>query len=242
MLFVGGKGVGKRSLAKECATLLFGSDESFFAINAEDYKSIYGVNRLIGTAGGDGGLLTEQIRRKPRCLLFFDNVNKADTELLSIIRRILEEGTVTDGNGLKISFKSCFVVLSICKESGTAACFTKAERTVDPITKELEALTDETAIFESAGEKELTAVAEACFEELKRSLMDKGIVLEKSDNFLPTFAAHWHTKGISHGDLRRQLKRYAAKMISEESKGKSAWKTILHFEEGKENNKITAKN
>ncbi|MBE6677595.1 MAG: ATP-dependent Clp protease ATP-binding subunit [Ruminococcaceae bacterium] len=240
LLFVGGKGVGKRSLARECAKLMFGCEDAFFAFDAEEFRGGYGANRLIGTSGGEGGLLTEKVRRKPRCLLFFDNVNKADAELLSLIRRISEEGALDDGNGLRISFKGCFVVLSACKEAEAAAGFAKAEKAADPLLRELAAIADDTVHFAPSGEKELAEVAAACFKDLKQALSVKGLHIESDPALLPSVAAHWHAKGLSHGGLCRILKRNTARLIAEEGMGLGD--AVLCWEGDKEKIKITAKN
>ncbi len=240
LLFVGGKGVGKRSLARECAKLMFGCEDAFFSFDAEEFRGSYGANRLIGTSGGEGGLLTEKVRRKPRCFLFFDNVNKADAELLSLIRRISEEGALDDGNGLRISFKGCFVILSACKEAEATAGFAKGVKTADPILREIASIADDTVSFAASGEKELAAVAEACFSALKKELGNKGLRIENDPALLPSVAAHWHAKGLSHGGLCRVLKRNAAKLIAKETGyGGDA---VLCWEGEKEKIKITAKN
>lgn len=240
LLFIGNRGVGKRSLARECAALTFGNEDSFFCFDAEDYKGSYGVSRLIGTAGGEGGILTEKVRRKPRCLLFFDNINKAEGELLSLIRQICEDGVICDGNGLKISFKGCLLVLSACKGAEGTAGFSKAEKAADPVIKELSAAADETVMFAAAGEKELAAVAEGCFKDLKQELLQKGVRIEGDAEALPAVAARWRAKGLSHGSLCRMLKRNAARLASKDEGLTKAF--AFWGEEDKENFKITAKN
>ncbi|MBQ4647911.1 MAG: ATP-dependent Clp protease ATP-binding subunit [Clostridia bacterium] len=242
LLFVGGKGVGKRTLAKECAKLLFEDDDAFIAFNAEDYKGSYGVSRLIGTSDGDGGLLTEKIRRLPRCVLFIDNVNKADSEFLSIIRQTAEAGELRDGNGLKVSFNGCLTVLSACREEGGVAGFAKTQRCAEPVLKELEELADETVFFAPSGEKELEEVADGYFEELRLNLWTKGVLLDKAEDFSSAYAKSCHSKGISHGGLRRRLKRTVDRLIAEQTGLHSPLDAVLFWENGEEKLKITAKN
>ncbi len=241
LLFVGGKGVGKQSLAKATARELFGSEDAFVCFNAEDYRGGYGTEKLLGVRGGDGGVLTEKVRRSPLCLLFFDNVNKADTELLSVIRKIIEEGVLADADGLKVSFRSCYLVLSVSEEKGCTAGFTAAERANTPVIRELAEAADETVSFAPPKEKELVAVAEGCFESLKRELAHDGISLCKSESFLRDIAAHEAALGVSHGGLYRKLKRSTARLIAEEALVRPAEATLF-WEDGKEKLKISVKN
>ncbi len=117
MLFTGPTGVGKTELCRAMAEELFGSAEAMIRLDMTEYMEKQSVSRLIGAPPGyvgyeEGGKLTEAVRRRPYCLVLFDELEKAHPDVTGILLQIMEEGQLTDSNGRKVSFKNAIVVMT----------------------------------------------------------------------------------------------------------------------------------
>ena len=116
-IFMGPTGVGKTELAKVIAREVFGGEDSLIKIDMSEFAEKHNVARLVGAPAGyvgydDGGKLTEQVRRKPYSVVLFDEIEKADPEVFNILLQILEDGTLTDGQGTKVKFNNSIVILT----------------------------------------------------------------------------------------------------------------------------------
>ena len=116
-LFLGPTGVGKTELCKAVSEHLFDSERHITRIDMSEYMERHSVARLIGAPPGyvgyeAGGALTEAVRRRPYQLVLFDEVEKAHKEVLNVLLQLLDEGTLTDGQGRKVDFRNCLVVLT----------------------------------------------------------------------------------------------------------------------------------
>merc|ERR1712224_223037 len=116
-LFLGPTGVGKTELSKALANRLFDSDDAMGRIDMSEYMEKHSISRLIGAPPGyvgyeAGGQLTESIRRKPYCVLLFDEIEKAHKDVFNILLQILDEGRVTDGQGRTTNFKNTIIILT----------------------------------------------------------------------------------------------------------------------------------
>ena len=116
-LFLGPTGVGKTELCRALAEALFGSGEALLRFDMSEYMEKHAVSRLIGSPPGyvgheEGGQLTGQVRRRPYCVVLFDEIEKAHPDIWGILLQILEEGTLTDSLGRKADFKNAIVVLT----------------------------------------------------------------------------------------------------------------------------------
>ena len=117
LLFVGKTGVGKTEMCRALAEELYGSRKSMIRLDMTEYMEKQSVSRLIGAPPGyvgyeEGGKLTEAVRRRPYCLVLFDEIEKAHRDVLGILLQIMEEGTLTDSNGRSVSFKNAVVVMT----------------------------------------------------------------------------------------------------------------------------------
>lgn len=116
-LFLGKTGVGKTELVKALAKNLFGSADAMFKIDMSEYQEKHNVSRMIGSPPGyvgygEGGQLTEKVRRKPYCVILFDEIEKAHPDVRNIFLQVFDEGNLTDGQGRKVSFKNTIIVMT----------------------------------------------------------------------------------------------------------------------------------
>jgi ATP-dependent Clp protease ATP-binding subunit ClpC len=114
---MGPTGVGKTELAKVLAREVFGGEDSLIKIDMSEFEEKHNVARLVGAPAGyvgyeDGGKLTEQIRRHPYSVVLFDEIEKAHPDVFNILLQILEDGTLTDGQGTKVKFNNSIVILT----------------------------------------------------------------------------------------------------------------------------------
>ena len=116
-IFMGPTGVGKTELAKVIAREIFGGEDSLIKIDMSEFGEKHNVSRLVGAPAGyigydDGGKLTEQVRRHPYSVVLFDEIEKAHPDVFNILLQILEDGTLTDGQGTKVKFYNTIVILT----------------------------------------------------------------------------------------------------------------------------------
>lgn len=116
-LFVGPTGVGKTELCIFLSELLFGSRKALIRLDMSEYMEKHSVSRLIGAPPGyvgygEGGILTEKIRRRPYSVVLFDEIEKAHPEIYNILLQILEDGNLTDSQGRSVSFKNSLIILT----------------------------------------------------------------------------------------------------------------------------------
>ncbi|RYQ94205.1 hypothetical protein Ahy_B08g089088 isoform C [Arachis hypogaea] len=117
MLFCGPTGVGKTELAKSLAACYFGSEAAMIRLDMSEYMERHTVSKLIGSPPGyvgygEGGILTEAIRRKPFTLVLLDEIEKAHPDIFNILLQLLEDGQLTDSQGRRVSFKNALVVMT----------------------------------------------------------------------------------------------------------------------------------
>ena len=116
-LFLGPTGVGKTELCKALAEALFDDEKNMVRIDMSEYMEQYSVSRLIGAPPGyvgydAGGQLTEAVRRRPYCVLLFDEVEKAHPDVLNVLLQVLDDGRITDGQGRTVDFKNTIIILT----------------------------------------------------------------------------------------------------------------------------------
>lgn len=116
-IFLGPTGVGKTELARALADVLFDGSEALVRIDMSEFSESHSVAKLIGAPPGyvgfgEGGQLTDAVRRKPACVVLLDEIEKAHRDAQQLLLQMLDEGTLTDGRGRKVDFTSAIVVLT----------------------------------------------------------------------------------------------------------------------------------
>lgn len=117
LFFVGPTGVGKTELAKALAEFLFGDEEAFIRFDMSEFNHEHSDQRLVGAPPGyvgyeEGGQLTNAIRKRPFCVLLFDEIEKAHLRILDKFLQILEDGRLTDGRGQTVSFSEAIIIFT----------------------------------------------------------------------------------------------------------------------------------
>ncbi|MBI3509013.1 MAG: ATP-dependent Clp protease ATP-binding subunit, partial [Chlamydiia bacterium] len=116
-LFLGPTGVGKTLLAKQLAIHMFGGDDALIQVDMSEYMEKFAISRMTGSPPGyvgheEGGQLTEQVRRRPYCVVLFDEIEKAHPDVMNLLLQILEEGRLTDSFGRKVDFRNTIVIMT----------------------------------------------------------------------------------------------------------------------------------
>jgi ATP-dependent Clp protease ATP-binding subunit ClpB len=116
-IFLGPTGVGKTELARALAEFLFDTEQAMIRIDMSEYMEKHTVARLIGAPPGyvgyeEGGQLTEAVRRRPYCVLLFDEIEKAHHDVFNVLLQVLDDGRLTDGQGRTVNFKNTVVIMT----------------------------------------------------------------------------------------------------------------------------------
>ncbi len=193
LLFTGPTGVGKTELCRALAEELYGSKENFIRLDMTEYMEKHSVSRLLGAPPGyvgyeDGGKLTEAVRRRPYCIVLFDELEKAHRDVLGILLQIMEEGVLTDSTGRKVSFKNAVVVmtsnvggekrgegLGFCPESDP-----RAESLREFFSPEFLGRIDAVVAFSRLSDASMEKIAEKYLDQLGQRLRKRQMELEYS--------------------------------------------------------------
>ena len=116
-IFLGPTGVGKTELARALAEFLFDDEQAMVRIDMTEYMEKHTVARLIGAPPGyvgydEGGQLTEAVRRRPYCVVLFDEIEKAHPDVFNVLLQILDDGRLTDGQGRTVDFKNTVIIMT----------------------------------------------------------------------------------------------------------------------------------
>lgn len=116
-VFLGPTGVGKTELSKALAEALFGDENAMVRVDMSEYMESHSVSKLIGSPPGyvgfdEAGQLTEKVRRKPYCVVLFDEIEKAHPDVMNMLLQILDDGRLTDATGRTVSFKNAVIIMT----------------------------------------------------------------------------------------------------------------------------------
>ncbi len=244
-IFMGPTGVGKTELAKTIAREVFGGDDSLIKIDMSEFGEKHNVARLVGAPAGyvgyeDGGKLTEQIRRKPYSVVLFDEIEKAHPDVFNILLQILEDGTLTDGQGTKVKFNNSIVILT--SNLGAEEMYRESEMGFSVKTKkdakalevehaaneasamkalrklmrpELVNRFDSIITFNALSEKDVDRIFTNMIEDLKKRLAGKSIGLQLTDNAKKRLIEKGYDTKNGARPLRREIEDELETLIAD---------------------------
>jgi len=208
-LFLGPTGVGKTELCKALAAFLFDTEEAMVRIDMSEYMEQHAVARLIGAPPGyvgyeEGGRLTEAVRRRPYCVVLFDEMEKAHPDVSNVLLQVLDDGRLTDGHGRTVDFTNTIIVMTSnigsqqllemsergdSDEAIEAAMMDRLKHSLRP---ELLNRIDDTIVFHSLSKSQLRSIVEVQLGHLRTRMADRGLSLTIDDAALDQLAdAGW---------------------------------------------------
>ncbi len=241
-LFLGPTGVGKTELCKTLAESMFGSENAMVRFDMSEYMEKHTVSRLVGSPPGyvgfdEGGQLTEQVRRKPYCVLLFDEIEKAHPDIFNLLLQILEDGIVTDSQGRKVDFKNTVIIMTSnigakAISQKTAFGFAgdisheKDQKAIkDEVMGQLKTAfrpefinrIDDIIVFKQLEQKDITQIAGRMVEVLSRRVKENlNITLTFSEEALEKLSQLGFDKTYGARPLRRAIQTHVEDPFSEE--------------------------
>ena len=225
--------MGKTELAKALANELFKTDRALIRYDMSEYAEAYSVSKLIGSPPGyvgydDAGQLTEKVRRKPYCVVLFDEIEKAHPDVLNIMLQILDDGRITDSHGKVISFENTVIVMtsnagSDWKGSGIGFAESISKQNKDKVHRALKAIfrpeflnrVDEIVVFDELNSEEMTQILDIMLGELSEMLSNKGITLSVSDEVKASLVKDAIAEHLGARPLRRLIGRRIEDKLSD---------------------------
>jgi ATP-dependent Clp protease ATP-binding subunit ClpB len=238
-IFLGPTGVGKTELAKTLAEFLFNDSKALIRLDMSEYMEPHSTAKLIGSPPGyvgyeEGGQLTEIVRRRPYCVILFDEIEKAHPQVFNILLQILDDGRLTDAKGRSVNFKNVVIVMTSNVGSDIIYRMNEfgfsGERSQQDILNEKELRDkvlaslreqfkpeflnriDDLIIFHPLKEKVLERIVELQIHEVQKRLAEKNITLRIS----PEVKAYLTKKGYDPHYGARPLKRVIQNEILDE--------------------------
>nr|MBA3532078.1 AAA family ATPase [Ardenticatenales bacterium] len=233
-IFLGPTGVGKTELARSLAAFLFDDEEAMVRVDMSEFRAGHTVSRLIGSPPGyvgygEGGQLTEAVRRRPYQVVLFDEIEKAHPEIFNVLLQVLDDGRLTDGQGRTVDFRNTVIIMTsnlgtkyMAKGNGPLG-FRVGDRAdqksinnqaIEDDLKEMfrpEFLNrvDEIIIFESLSRAQLREVVELQVHRVMKNLSENGLNIQLDESSRDWLA----NKGYDPQYGARPLKRVIMRAI-----------------------------
>ena len=225
-LFMGPTGVGKTELAKTLAADLFDDENNMVRIDMSEYMEKHSVSRLIGAPPGyvgyeEGGQLTEAVRRKPYCVILFDEIEKAHPDVFNILLQILDDGRVTDSKGKTVDFKNTVIILTSnlgsqylldgidnngeIKEEAKNAVMEALKNSFRP---EFLNRLDEIIMFKPLTKNDIKQIIDLCIKDLNKRLKDKDISIRLTEDAKNYCADNGYDPAYGARPLKRFIQKH----------------------------------
>ncbi|WCB92779.1 ATP-dependent Clp protease ATP-binding subunit ClpC [Baekduia alba] len=225
-LFLGPTGVGKTELVKVLSERLFASEDALVRIDMSEYREPHTVARLVGSPPGyvgygDGGQLTEPVRRRPYSVILLDEIEKAHPEVWNVLLQLLDDGRLTDGEGRTVDFTNAVIVMTSNLGAGRAKRgigFTAADAPTDDdrmlaaaksaFLPEFINRIDEVVTFSPLGNEQVTKIASLIVERVAGRLSDeRRITLTVDEELTAQLAADGFDEEFGARPLQRHVRR-----------------------------------
>ncbi|OGH87532.1 MAG: hypothetical protein A3J93_03320 [Candidatus Magasanikbacteria bacterium RIFOXYC2_FULL_42_28] len=252
-LFVGQSGVGKTETAKALARALYADKDALIELNMSEFNEAFGVSKLLGSPAGyigykDSNQFTDRVKMNQYCVVLFDEIDKAHSDVTKLLLQILENGEINDSTGKKISLKHAIIILTTTvgaeemNRSGfgfgeKATAQANAEKEVKEKLKkqfspEIINRLDEICVFKTLTTTDFAKIAELEINELNERLTPHNTRVIVNDEMLNKLSTRVDPKDGAR-QMRRQLRGEVEKLLAEiilESKVKKNYQLILNEE------------
>jgi ATP-dependent Clp protease ATP-binding subunit ClpB len=243
-IFLGPTGVGKTETARVLAEFLFDDESAMIRIDMSEYMEKHTVARLIGAPPGyvgyeEGGQLSEAVRRKPYCVILFDEIEKAHSDVFNVLLQVLDDGRLTDGQGRTVDFKNTIVIMTsnigspIIQEYFMDGKTDKSAHSAmeDKVLAELKKhfrpeflnRVDDVIIFQSLDESELTRIVDIQLGRLEQRLTQQNLTLDVDAAAKKLIASEGYDPQFGARPLKRAIQEFlldplATKMLARDFK------------------------
>ena len=216
-LFVGPTGVGKTELAKQLAIDMFGNKDAIIRLDMSEYSNRTAVSKLIGATAGyvgyedNSNTLTERVRRNPYSIVLFDEIEKADPQVITLLLQVLDDGRLTDGQGNTVNFKNTVIIATSNAGFGfgsDAQDESKAdimERIAPYFRPEFLNRFNGVIEFNHLSKDDLKKIVDLMLNQVNKTLAKKGITLDVTDDAKALLMEQGYDKAMGARPLRRVI-------------------------------------
>ena len=216
-LFVGPTGVGKTELAKQLALDMFGNKDAIIRLDMSEYSDRTAVSKLIGATAGyvgyedNSNTLTERVRRNPYSIVLFDEIEKADPQVITLLLQVLDDGRLTDGQGNTVNFKNTVIIATSNAGFGYGSD-NDDENKVDVMDRiapffRPEFLNRFNAVieFNQLSKEDLKKIVDLMLDQVNKTLAKKQITLDVTDAAKALLMEQGYDKTMGARPLRRVI-------------------------------------